>query len=58
MVSLAQCGSTLAVSAGTPTLPLLLVPYAQSDPQIAAALSLLLLVPALTAIVLSRVRRR
>ncbi len=54
-VSLTQYGSTLAVSAGTPTLPILLVPFAQSDPQIAASLSLLLLVPALIAVALSRV---
>ncbi len=54
-VSLTQYGSTLAVGAGTATLPILLVPFAQSDPQIAAALSLLLLLPALIAITLSRV---
>ncbi len=51
--SLAQYGTTLVVGAGATTLPLLLVPFVQADPQIAATLALLLAAPAVLGIVLS-----
>lgn len=46
LVSLSQYGTSLAVGGGLPMLPLVLLPFVRTDPQIAAALSLLLLVPA------------
>ena len=53
-VSLTQYGTTLVVGAGTTTLPLLLVPFAQSDPQVAATLALLATAPAIVAVALAR----
>lgn len=49
LVSWSQYGLSLAVGGGTPMLPLLLVPYIASDPQIAAVLGLVFLAPALLA---------
>lgn len=49
LVSWSQYGLSLAVGGGTPMLPLLLVPYIASDPQIAAVLGLVFLAPALVA---------
>lgn len=46
LVSWSQYGSSLAVGAGVPMLPLVLVPYVGSDPTVAAALSVLFLIPA------------
>ncbi len=58
LVSWSQYGTTLAIGGATTTLPVMLVPFAQSDPQIAATLSLLFLAPALLAFVaLTRVVR-
>lgn len=58
LVSWSQYGTTLAIGGATTTLPVMLVPFAQSDPQIAATLSLLFLAPALVALVaLTRVPR-
>lgn len=58
VVSWSQYGTTLAIGGATTTLPVMLVPFAQSDPQIAATLSLLFLVPSLVALVaLTRVLR-
>lgn len=51
IVSWSQYGTTLAVGGETRTLPVLLVPFAQSDPQIAAVLALLFVAPALAALV-------
>ncbi len=51
LVSWSQYGLSLAVGGGTPMLPLLLVPFVGSDPQVAAALSLVFLAPALLAVV-------
>lgn len=51
VVSWSQYGTTLAIGGETTTLPVVLVPFAQSDPQIAATLSLLFLAPALIALV-------
>lgn len=45
VVSWSQYGTSLAVGGGLPTLPLVLVPFAQSDPQVAAALGLVFLLP-------------
>ena len=53
LVSWSQYGSSLAVGGGRALLPLLLVPFADSDPQVAAALALLLLAPAIAALFLA-----
>ena len=53
LVSWSQYGLSLAVGGGTPMLPLLLVPYVSSDPQVAAVLALVFLTPAIAAVVLS-----
>lgn len=58
LVSWSQYGTTLAIGGATTTLPVMLVPFAQSDPQIAATLSLLFLAPALmTLVALTRLLR-
>jgi putative spermidine/putrescine transport system permease protein len=49
-VSWSQYGTSLAVGGGLPTVPIVLVPFAQSDPQVAAALSLVFLAPPLLAL--------
>ncbi len=46
LVSWAQYGTTLAVGGGLPTLPVTLLPYIRTDAQVAAALSLLMIGPA------------
>jgi putative spermidine/putrescine transport system permease protein len=56
LVSWSQYGTSLAVGAGIPMLPLVLLPFVGRDPQVAAALSLVFLVPALAALAAS-VRR-
>ncbi len=53
LVSWSQYGLSLAVGGGTPMLPLLLVPYIASDPQVASVLALIFLAPALVAVALS-----
>lgn len=50
LVSWSQYGLSLAVGAGRPTLPIILLPFVRSDPQIAAVLSLLFIAPALAAL--------
>jgi putative spermidine/putrescine transport system permease protein len=50
LVSWSQYGSSLAVGAGRPMLPLVLLPYVRTDPQVASALALLFLAPALVAL--------
>jgi putative spermidine/putrescine transport system permease protein len=47
VVSWTQYGTSLAIGGGIPMLPLLVVPFAHTDPQIAAALSLVFLLPLL-----------
>lgn len=47
LVSWSQYGTSLAVAPDRPTLPVLLLPFVGSDPQVAAMLSLLFLLPAL-----------
>lgn len=53
LVSWSQYGTSLAVGGGRPMLPLVLVPFVQSDPQVAAALALLFLAPAVVALVVT-----
>lgn len=50
LVSWSQYGSSLAVGAGRPMLPLVLLPFVRTDPQVAAAIALLFLAPALLAL--------
>ncbi len=50
LVSWSQYGLSLAIGAGRPTLPIILLPFVRSDPQIAAMLSLLFIAPALAAL--------
>jgi putative spermidine/putrescine transport system permease protein len=51
LVSWSQYGSSLAVGAGRPLLPVVLVPFVGTDPQVAATLALLFLGPAVLALV-------
>jgi len=53
LVSWSQYGSSLAVGGGRPMLPLVLLPFTRSDPQVAAALGLLFLAPAVAALALA-----
>lgn len=64
-VSWSQYATSVTVGGGTPMLPLVLVPYVRSDPQIAATLSLLFLIPPVLALAAAsradvhrRIRRR
>lgn len=52
-VSWSQYGTSLGVGGGIPTLPLVLVPFVGSDPQIAALLDLVFLVPPLIALTIA-----
>ena len=51
LVSWSQYGSSLAVGAPRPLLPVVLVPFVGTDPQVAATLALLSLAPAVLALV-------
>lgn len=53
LVSWSQYGTSLAVAPTRPTLPVILLPFVGSDPQVAAALSLVFLAPALLALVVA-----
>lgn len=53
LVSLSQYGTSLAVGGGRPTLPVVLVPFVRTDPQIAAALGAVFLVPAVAALLVA-----
>lgn len=53
LVSWSQYGLSLAVGGGTPMLPLILVPFISSDPQVASILALVFLTPAVAAVGLS-----
>ena len=46
-VSWSQYGTSLGVGGGMPLLPLLAVPYLRSDPQVGAAVTLMLVLPTL-----------
>jgi putative spermidine/putrescine transport system permease protein len=50
VVSWSQYGTSLAVAGGTPLLPLVLIPFTHTDPQIASTLALLFLGPPLLAL--------
>jgi putative spermidine/putrescine transport system permease protein len=52
-VSWSQYGTSLGVGGGIPMLPLVLVPFVRSDPEIAAVLDLIFLVPPLGVLLLS-----
>jgi putative spermidine/putrescine transport system permease protein len=59
LVSWSQYGLSLAVGGGLPMLPIVLLPFVGTDPQVAAALSLLFLAPAVAALALAaRATRR
>jgi putative spermidine/putrescine transport system permease protein len=59
LVSWSQYGLSLAVGGGLPMLPLVLLPFIRTDPQVAAALALLFLAPAIAALaVAARASRR
>ncbi len=51
LVSWSEYGSSLAVGGGTPMLPVILLPFVRNDPQVAAALALLFLAPAVLALI-------
>lgn len=53
LISWSQYGSSLAVGGGTPMAPLVLLPFVRPDPQVAAALSLVYVLPALLALVVT-----
>jgi putative spermidine/putrescine transport system permease protein len=50
LVSWSQYGLSLAIGSGLPMLPLVLLPFIRTDPQVAAALALLFLAPTLAAL--------
>ncbi|MDQ3759532.1 MAG: ABC transporter permease subunit, partial [Actinomycetota bacterium] len=50
LVSWSQYGTSLAIGGGRPTLPIVMLPFVRFDPQVAAALALLLLAPAFAAL--------
>lgn len=53
LVSWSQYGSSLAIGAGVKMIPLVLLPFVQTDPQVATALTLLFLAPALVALLIA-----
>lgn len=53
LVSWSQYGTSLAVGGGLPTLPLLLLPFVGTDPEVASALSLVFLAPAVATLVVA-----
>jgi putative spermidine/putrescine transport system permease protein len=50
LVSWSQYGTSLAVAGSVPMLPVILLPFVGNDPQVAAAISLVFLAPALLAL--------
>ena len=50
LVSWAQYGTSLAVGGGLPTLPVVMLPYVRTDAQVAAAISLLMVTPAIVSL--------
>jgi putative spermidine/putrescine transport system permease protein len=50
LVSWSQYGTSLAVGAGRPTLPIVMLPFIQTDPEVAAALALVFLAPCIVAL--------
>lgn len=53
LVSWSQYGSSLAIAPGAPTLPVVMLPFVGSDPQVAATFALLFLAPAIAALALT-----
>lgn len=53
LVSWSDYGSSLAVGAGRPMLPVVLLPFVGGDPQVAATLALLFLAPAVLALIVT-----
>jgi putative spermidine/putrescine transport system permease protein len=53
LVSWSQYGTSLAVGAGRPMLPVVMLPFIGPDPQVAAVLALLFLAPAVLALALA-----
>ncbi len=53
LVSWSDYGASLALGAGRPMLPVVLLPFVGGDPQVAATLTLLFLAPAVAALVLT-----
>ncbi len=53
LVSWSQYGTTLAVGAGRPTLPIVMLPFVRTDPQVAAALALIFLAPCVVALTIA-----
>lgn len=53
LVSWSEYGLSLAIGGGRPMLPLVLLPFIRSDPQVASALSLLFLAPAVAALLVA-----
>ncbi len=53
LVSWSDYGSSLAIGAGRPMLPVVLLPFIGADPQVAASLALLFLAPAVAALVVT-----
>lgn len=50
LVSWSQYGTTLAIGGGRPTLPIVMLPFVRTDPQVAAALALVFLAPCIVAL--------
>jgi putative spermidine/putrescine transport system permease protein len=53
LVSWSQYGTTLAIGGGRPTLPIVMLPFVRTDPQVAAAFALIFLVPCVAALALA-----
>jgi len=53
-ISWAQYGTSLGVGGGVPMLPLLFVPLVRADPQVAAVLDIIVIVPPLIALAISQ----
>lgn len=59
LVSWSQYGLSLAIGGGLPTLPIVMLPFVRNDPQVAAAVALFFLAPAVVALLVAgRVGRR
>ena len=59
LVSWSQYGLSLSVGGGLPTLPIVMLPFVRNDPEVAAAIALFFLAPAVLALLMaSRAGRR
>jgi putative spermidine/putrescine transport system permease protein len=50
LVSWSQYGTSLAIGGGLPTLPIAMLPFVRTDPQVAAAMAILFLAPCVVAL--------